>query len=71
MLTLAGDSGRCCAEDVRSYKFTSFDAKEEMSPTQSQLQAAESLVDALDLTQGAALLQCVMYLSTVRWRGRR
>ena len=44
----------CGAEDVRSYKFTSFDAKEEMRPTQSQLQAAESLVDALDLTQGAA-----------------
>ena len=42
----------CNAEDVRSYKFTSFAAKEELSPTQSQLQAAERLVDALDLTQG-------------------
>ena len=47
---------------MRSYKFTSFDAKEEMSPTQSQLQAAESLVDALDLTQGAALFWHVVYL---------
>ena len=44
-----------CAEDVRSYKFTSFDAKEEMSPSQVQLQAAEALVAALDLTQGTAL----------------
>lgn len=34
-----------------------------MSPTQSQLQAAESLVDALDLTQGAALFWHVVYLS--------
>ncbi|KAL3159758.1 ATP-dependent DNA helicase II subunit 2 [Trebouxia sp. C0009 RCD-2024] len=41
-------------EDVRSYKFTSFAAKEELSPSQSQLQAAERLVDALDLTQDGA-----------------
>ena len=57
-----GNTGQCCAEDVRSYKFTSLDAKEDMTPTQSQLQAAESLVDALDLTQGAALFWCVVHL---------
>ena len=59
------DLGNChqfSAEDVRSYKFTSFDAKEEMSPTPSQLQAAESLVDALDLTQGAALFPHAVHL---------
>ena len=45
----------CYAEDVRSYKFTSFSSREELSPTESQLQAAENLVDALDLAQGTVL----------------
>ena len=40
------------AEDVRSYKFAAFDAKEELQPTQPQLDAAEHLIDALDLAQG-------------------
>ncbi len=42
----------CFAEDVRSYKFAAFNAREELQPTQDQLRAAENLVDALDLAQG-------------------
>ena len=42
----------CSAEDVRSYKFAAFNAREELQPTQDQLRAAENLVDALDLAQG-------------------
>ncbi|KAL0036571.1 hypothetical protein WJX79_000925 [Trebouxia sp. C0005] len=38
-------------EDVRSYKFAAFNAREELQPTQDQLRAAENLVDALDLAQ--------------------
>ncbi len=42
----------CSAEDVRSYKFAAFNARDELQPTQDQLRAAEDLVDALDLAQG-------------------
>lgn len=48
---------------MRGYKFTAFDAREELQPTQPQLQAAESLVDALDLAQGLCCnsLYCAIY----------
>ncbi len=40
---------------MRGYKFAAFDAKDELQPTQDQLNTAESLVDALDLAQGMAV----------------
>ena len=40
------------AEDVRTYKFASLDAKEELVPSDAQLQAAEDVIDALLLDQG-------------------
>ena len=42
-----------CAEDVRTYIFASFDAREELIPSDAQLKAAEDTMAALDLTQGA------------------
>ena len=40
------------AEDVRTYKFASLDAKDELVPSDAQLQAAEDVIDALVLDQG-------------------
>lgn len=41
------------AEDVRTYKFASFDAREDLIPSDAQLKAAEDVMAAVDLTQGA------------------
>ncbi|CAD7704307.1 unnamed protein product [Ostreobium quekettii] len=39
-------------EDVRFYAFSSFDSRPEFSPTAKQLEAAQKVVDSMDLTAG-------------------